>query len=57
MKTLIGAGTQAFIELAPGMVLCGLLKQIDPAQKFMNVEDLASLEKTLSELKDANVAA
>ena len=28
MKTLIGAGTQAFIELAPGKVLCGLLKQI-----------------------------
>jgi [acyl-carrier-protein] S-malonyltransferase len=56
MKTLIGAGAQAFIELAPGMVLCGLLKQIDSAQKFMNVEDLASLEKTLAALKE-NVSA
>jgi len=55
MKTLIGAGTQAFIELAPGTVLCGLLKQIDPGQKSMNVENLASLEKTLSELKGAHV--
>jgi [acyl-carrier-protein] S-malonyltransferase len=51
MKTLIGAGIQAFIEFAPGMVLCGLLKQIDPEHKALNVEDAASLEKTLTELK------
>jgi [acyl-carrier-protein] S-malonyltransferase len=51
MKTLIDAGIQAFIEFAPGMVLCGLLKQIDPAQMALNVEDAASLEKTLTELK------
>jgi len=51
IKTLIGAGTQVYIELAPGKVLCGLLKQIDPEQKAMNVEDAASLEKTLTELK------
>jgi [acyl-carrier-protein] S-malonyltransferase len=50
MKTLIGQGAEAFIELAPGKVLCGLLKQIDPAQKSLNVEDAASLEKTLAEL-------
>ena len=50
MKTLIADGTEAYIELAPGKVLCGLLKQIDPAQKSMNVEDAASLEKTLAEL-------
>jgi [acyl-carrier-protein] S-malonyltransferase len=57
MKTLIGEGTQLFIELAPGTVLCGLLKQIDPAQKpGLNVEDIASLEKTLSELKAAHSA-
>ncbi len=51
MKTLIGAGIQAYIEFAPGMVLCGLLKQIDPEHKALNVEDAASLEKTLTELK------
>jgi len=50
MKTLIGAGTQVFIELAPGKVLCGLLKQIDPEQTTMNVEDAVSLEKTLTDL-------
>jgi [acyl-carrier-protein] S-malonyltransferase len=53
VKTLIAAGTQAYIELAPGKVLCGLLKQIDPAQMALNVEDAASLEKTLTELTAA----
>jgi [acyl-carrier-protein] S-malonyltransferase len=51
VKTLIAEGVETYIELAPGTVLCGLLKQIDPAQKSLNVEDLASLEKTLAELK------
>jgi len=36
-------------------VLCGLLKQIDPALKAANVEDAASLEKTLAELNSAAV--
>ena len=56
MKTLIADGTEAYIELAPGKVLCGLLKQIDPAQKSLNVEDAASLEKTLAELISPEVA-
>jgi hypothetical protein len=34
-------------------VLCGLLKQIDPALKSLNVEDVASLEKTLADLAGA----
>ncbi|MGD0832418.1 MAG: ACP S-malonyltransferase [Terracidiphilus sp.] len=51
MKSLIAAEAQAFIEMAPGQVLCGLLKQIDATRKYMNVEDAASLEKTLTELK------
>jgi len=56
MKTLIGAGIQAFIEFAPGTVLCGLLKQIDPEQKALNVENAASLEKTLRELTELKAA-
>lgn len=52
MKTLIAAGAEAFIEVGPGKVLCGLLRQIDPAQKAQNVEDGASLEKTLEELSN-----
>jgi [acyl-carrier-protein] S-malonyltransferase len=56
VKTLIGEGPLTYIEMAPGKVLCGLLKQIDPEQKTLNVEDLASLEKTLAELKAAESA-
>jgi [acyl-carrier-protein] S-malonyltransferase len=52
-RTLIGAEAEIFIEAGPGKVLCGLLKQIDPAQKSLNVEDTVSFEKTLAELAGA----
>jgi [acyl-carrier-protein] S-malonyltransferase len=39
-----------YIEAGPGKVLCGLLKQIDGELKSLNVEDAASLEKTLAEM-------
>jgi [acyl-carrier-protein] S-malonyltransferase len=51
MKALISAGADVFIEVGSGKVLTGLLKQIDPAQKCLNVEDATSLEKTLAELR------
>ena len=50
MTSLKAAGADLFIETGPGKVLCGLLKQIDPSLKSLNVEDSASLEKTLAEL-------
>ncbi|HEV2484652.1 MAG TPA: ACP S-malonyltransferase [Terracidiphilus sp.] len=50
MQSLKAAGAELFIEVGPGKVLCGLLKQIDPTLKSLNVEDVASLEKTLAEL-------
>ncbi len=54
MKSLIAAGADTFIEVGPGMVLCGLLKQIDSTQRpGNNVEDAASLEKTLTDLAAA----
>jgi [acyl-carrier-protein] S-malonyltransferase len=48
MQALVAAGATHFIEVGPGKVLCGLLRQIDPAQKSLNVEDPASLEATLA---------
>jgi len=51
VQSLKAAGADLFIEVGPGKVLCGLLKQIDPALRYLNVEDAASLEKTLAELK------
>ncbi len=44
------AGAEVYVEVGPGKVLCGLLKQVDPTLKSLNVEDVASLEKTLAEL-------
>src|SRR5215472_5692608 len=44
---LAGRGVQTFIELGPGKVLCGLMRQIDRSRKALNVEDEASLDKTL----------
>jgi len=50
VRALVEAGPQVFVEVGPGKVLSGLMKQIDSAQKALNVEDAASLEKTLAEL-------
>jgi len=50
VRALAADGAEVFLEVGPGKVLCGLLKQIDPALKALNVEDAASLEKTLTEL-------
>jgi [acyl-carrier-protein] S-malonyltransferase len=50
IQALKAAGADLFIEAGPGKVLCGLLKQIDPELKSLNVEDAASLEKTLAEM-------
>ena len=49
VRSLKAAGAEIYLEAGPGKVLCGLLKQIDPALKSLNVEDAASLEKTLVE--------
>lgn len=52
---LIAQGATHFIEVGPGKVLTGLLRQIernqiDRGQTGMNVEDSASLEKTVAAL-------
>ena len=51
VQALVTAGARAFVEVGPGKVLSGLMRQIDPAQKAFNVEDPASLEKALTELQ------
>ena len=48
VQTLIAQGVELFIEIGPGKVLCGLLRQIDRSQQFTNVEDEASLAKALA---------
>jgi [acyl-carrier-protein] S-malonyltransferase len=50
MQLLIAEGVTTFIEVGPGKVLSGLLRQIDRSQKCAHVEDSASLEKLLAVL-------
>lgn len=50
MQLLIAEGTTHFVEVGPGKVLCGLMRQIDRSQTCLNVEDSTSLEKTLAAL-------
>jgi [acyl-carrier-protein] S-malonyltransferase len=45
IRLLIAQQPSAFVEVGPGRVLSGLLRQIDRAQTCVNVEDEASLEK------------
>ena len=47
IQKLIALGAELFVEVGPGKVLCGLLRQIDRSQTCLNVEDDASLQKTL----------
>ena len=53
VQALTAAGADIFIEAGPGKVLTGLLRQIDRGLKCLNVEDAASLEKTLAEISAA----
>ncbi|HXZ34205.1 MAG TPA: ACP S-malonyltransferase [Terriglobales bacterium] len=50
MRLLIAQGVQTFVELGPGKVLCGLLRQIDRSKTCLSVGDEASLHKTLEQL-------
>jgi [acyl-carrier-protein] S-malonyltransferase len=50
IQLLIAQGATHFIEVGPGKVLSGLMRQIDRNQTTTNVEDTASLQKTLAQL-------
>lgn len=50
MRLLIAEGVDTFIEVGPGKVLCGLMRQIERSKSCMNVADEASLTKTLETL-------
>jgi [acyl-carrier-protein] S-malonyltransferase len=56
MKLLIARGVQTVVEVGPGKVLCGLMRQIDRSKKCLNVEDDPSLQKTLEFLAAATVS-
>jgi [acyl-carrier-protein] S-malonyltransferase len=47
MHLLIAKGMERFVEVGPGKVLCGLMRQIDRSKPCSNVGDETSLQKTL----------
>jgi [acyl-carrier-protein] S-malonyltransferase len=49
-------GVQTFVEVGPGKVLSGLMRQIDRSKKCLNAEDEASLQKTTEFLASTPVA-
>lgn len=57
MQLLIENKPTHFIEVGPGKVLCGLMRQIDRSQSCLNVGDQASLDKTLAALEQVGEAA
>jgi [acyl-carrier-protein] S-malonyltransferase len=53
VRLLIEKGASLFIEVGPGKVLWGLMRQIDRSKTCLNVNDEASLAKTLAQLAAA----
>jgi [acyl-carrier-protein] S-malonyltransferase len=47
MRLLIQQGLETFVEIGPGKVLCGLMRQIDRSKTCLNVGDEPSLTKAL----------
>src|SRR4029077_19334376 len=57
VRTLVEHGVNVFVEVGPGRVLTGLLRQIDRSVHVFNVEDGKSLQITLETLGQAQVGA
>jgi len=50
MRVLLSEKVELFIEVGPGKVLSGLLRQIDPQAECLRVEDVATLNGVLARL-------
>ena len=50
IRTITSKGIKTFIEVGPGKVLSGLVKRIEAGAVIFNVENMESLDKTLSGL-------
>jgi [acyl-carrier-protein] S-malonyltransferase len=53
VRLLIEKGAAVFIEVGPGKVLWGLMRQIDRSKTSLTVGDEASLQKTLAQMATA----
>ena len=52
VRLLIEQGVSLFIEVGPGKVLWGLMRQIDRSRTCVTVGDEASLQKTLAQVEE-----
>src|SRR5437016_4028896 len=57
MRLLIASGVQTFVEVGPGKVLCGLMRQIDRSKTCLNVADEASLSKAVERLIEKRISS
>jgi [acyl-carrier-protein] S-malonyltransferase len=57
VREMIEQGVNIFVEVGPGKVLSGLLRQIDRSVRCFNVEDAASLQATLDKITQARAEA
>ncbi len=57
IRELVDQGVNTFVEVGPGRVLTGLLRQIDRSVHVFNVEDEKSLHSTLEKLAQAQIEA
>jgi [acyl-carrier-protein] S-malonyltransferase len=57
IRALVDEGVNTFVEVGPGRVLAGLLRQIDRSVHVFNVEDEKTLRVTLDKLAQAQTEA
>ena len=57
MRLLIDEGVNTFVEVGPGRVLVGLLRQIERSVTALNVEDEKSLSTTMDKIAQARADA
>jgi [acyl-carrier-protein] S-malonyltransferase len=57
IRALIELGVDMFVEVGPGKVLSGLLRQIDRSVLCVNVEDEKSLQAAVEKLARARTPA
>ncbi|HEY6904849.1 MAG TPA: ACP S-malonyltransferase [Candidatus Acidoferrales bacterium] len=53
VREMIDQGVKVFVEVGPGKVLTGLLRQIDRSVRCFNVEDAAGLKSTMDKIAQA----
>ena len=56
VQKMVAEGIDTFVEIGPGKVLAGLVKKIDASVNVYNVYDKASLEATVTSLKEEMAA-